>query len=43
MKYEILVMGINPRDHEYISINTAIFIAVQNFIFKTKRFTENMV
>ena len=43
MKYEILVMGINPRDHEYISTNTAISIAVQNFIFQTKRFTENMV
>ena len=43
MKYEILVMGINPREHEYISTNTAISIAVQNFIFQTKRFTENMV
>ena len=43
MNYEILVMGINPRDHEYISTNTAISIAVQNFIFQTKRFTENMV
>ena len=36
-------MGINHKDHEYISTNTAISIAVQNFMFKTKRFTENMV
>ena len=36
-------MGITPKDHEYISTNTAISIAVQNFIFKTKRFKENMV
>ena len=42
-RYEILVMGINPENHDFNSTNTAISIAVQNFIFKTKRFTENMV
>ena len=42
-KFEILVTGINPTNHEYISTNTAISIAVQKFIFKTNRFTENIV
>ena len=42
-KFEILVLGINPTNHEYISTNTAISIAVQKFIFKTNRFTENIV
>ena len=39
-KYEILVMGINPGDHHFNSTNTTLAIAVQNFIFKTKRFPE---
>ena len=37
------LMGINPENHDIISSYTAISIEVQYFIFKTKRFTENMV
>ena len=37
------LMGINPENHDIIYRYTAISIEVQYFIFKTKRFTENMV
>ena len=40
-KYEILVKGIKPNDPYYNSTNTTLALAVQNFIFKTKRFAEN--
>ena len=39
-KYEVLVMGILPDNTDYMQTNTTISIAVQNFIFKTKRFTD---
>ena len=39
-KYEVLVMGILPDNTDYIQTNTTISIAVQNFIFKTKRFSD---
>ena len=38
-KYEILVMGINTDDPDYNYLNTTITIAVQNYIFKTERFS----
>ena len=37
-KYEILVKGINTNDPDFHYTNTSLSIAVQNFIFKTKRF-----
>ena len=39
-KYDILVNGIYPDNPDYYSTNTTISISVQNFIFKTKRFSE---
>ena len=39
-KYETLVMGINPKDPYFYTTNTTISIAVQNFIMKTKRFSD---
>ena len=39
-KYEALVMGINTKNPEYNYTNTNITIAVQNYILKTKRFSE---
>ena len=40
-KYDILVKGIKPNDPYYNSTHTTLALAVQNFIFKTKRFAEN--
>ena len=40
-KYEVLVMGIHNDNPEYKHTNTTISIAVQNFILKTKRFSEH--
>ena len=37
-KYDILVKGINIDDPDFHYTNTSLSIAVQNFIFKTKRF-----
>ena len=39
-KYDILVNGLYPDNPDYYSTNTTISISVQNFIFKTKRFSE---
>ena len=39
-KYEVLVMGIKSDNPEYYHTNTRISYAVQNFLFKTKLFTE---
>ena len=39
-KYDVLVNGLYPDNPDYYSTNTTISIAVQNFIFKTKRFSE---
>ena len=39
-KYEILAIGINIDNPDYNTTNTTISIAVQNFIFATKRFSE---
>ena len=33
-------MGINPKDPYFYTTNTTISIAVQNFIMKTKRFSD---
>ena len=38
-KYETLVMGIDPNNLEFTQTNTTISIAVQKFIFETKRFS----
>ena len=40
-KYEILIKGIKPDDPYFYSTNTTLALAVQSFIFKTKRFPEN--
>ena len=40
-KYEILVMGIKTDNPDYNHLNTTITIAVQNYILKTKRFSDN--
>ena len=37
-KYEVLVMGIDPENPEFVHTNTILSIAVQKFIFETKRF-----
>ena len=37
-KYEVLVMGIDPGNPEFVHTNTTLSIAVQKFIFKTNRF-----
>ena len=37
-KYEVLVMGIDPGNPEFVHTNTILSIAVQKFIFKTNRF-----
>ena len=39
-QYEILIFGLKPENPEYFYTNKIITIAVQNFIFKTKRFSE---
>ena len=39
-KYEALLMGINTDNPDYKYVNTNITYAVQNFIMKTKRFSE---
>ena len=38
-QYEILIFGLKPEKFEYYYTNRIIAIAVQNFIFKTKRFS----
>ena len=37
-KYDVLVMGIDPENPEFVHTNTILSIAVQKFIFETKRF-----
>ena len=39
-KYEVLIIGIHTENPDYEYTNTNITFAVQNFIFKTKRFSE---
>ena len=39
-QYEILIFGLKPKNPEYFYTNKIITIAVQNFILKTKRFSE---
>ena len=39
-QYEILVFGLKRENPEYYYTNRIISIAVQNFIFKTKRFSN---
>ena len=39
-KYEILLNGLKSDNPEFNSTNTSILIAVQNFILKTKRFSD---
>ena len=39
--FEILVNGINIENPDFNNTNTSISIAVQHFIFKTKRFSDN--
>ena len=39
-KLEIILRGINIDDDEYISLNTSLIKAVQNFILSTKRFAS---
>ena len=38
-KYEVLVLGIDPANSDFLQTNTTISIAVQKFIFETKRFS----
>ena len=40
-QYEILVFGIKQENPEYYYTNRIISIAAQNFILKTKRFSDN--
>ena len=42
-KYEILVFGLHPENNEYNYTNMKISFAVQNFILKTKRFSEKLI
>ena len=37
-KHEILIKGININDPDFLHTNTSISIAVQKFIFQSKRF-----
>ena len=39
-KYEVLIMGIDPGNPEFVNTNTILSIAVQKFIFGTKRFSN---
>ena len=39
-KYDVLVMGIDPGNPEFVNTNTILSIAVQKFIFETKRFSN---
>ena len=39
-KYKVLVMGIDPENPEITQTNVSISIAVQKFIFVTKRFSQ---
>ena len=39
-QFEILLMGICPENPDFITTNTKISIAVQQYILKTKRFKE---
>ena len=40
-KYEILVKGIKPEDPYSYCTNITLALAVQSFIFRTKRFSED--
>ena len=40
MKYEILVYGLKTQNPDYEYTNRRISYAVQNFILKTKRFSD---
>ena len=42
-KYEILVFGLHPENNDYNYTNMKISLAVQNFILKTKRFSEKFM
>ena len=42
-KYEALVFGINTDNPDYNYTNTNITIAVQNYIMKTKRFSDDFI
>ena len=37
-KCEVLIKGIDPENPEFVHTNTILSIAVQKFIFETKRF-----
>ena len=39
-QFEIFLMGICPENPDFITTNTKISIAVQQYILKTKRFKE---
>ena len=39
-KYKVLVMGFDPQNTEITQTNVTISIAVQRFIFETKRFPQ---
>ena len=39
-KYKVLVMGIDPDNPEITQTNVSISIAVQKFIFETRRFPQ---
>ena len=39
-KYKVLVIGIDPENPEITQTNITISIAVQRFIFQTKRFPQ---
>ena len=39
-QYEILIFGLKPENPEFFYTNKILTIAVQNFIFKTKRFSD---
>ena len=42
-KYESLVFGMNTDNPDYNYTNTNITIAVQNYIMKTKRFSDDFI
>ena len=39
-KYKVLVLGIDPDNPEITQTNVSISIAVQKFIFETRRFPQ---
>ena len=40
-KLDLILKGVNIDDEEFISTNTTLTKAVQNFILSTKRFNED--